>query len=47
MFVYKNFKYLNNTVLKIYNVRPINLFTKRGIRFTKQKVFKKVGKTTT
>lgn len=46
-FFYKNYKYLNNVLIYIYNVRPLNLFTKRGIRFTRQKVFKKIGKRTT
>lgn len=46
-FIYKNFTILNNILIKIYNIRPLNLFTKRGIRFTQQKVFKKIGKRTT
>lgn len=46
-FLYKNYKYLNNILNNIYSIRPLNLFTKRGIRFTRQKVFKKVGKRTT
>jgi hypothetical protein len=47
IFIYKNFKYLNYILYKLYNIRPLNLFTKRGIRLTRQKVFKKIGKRTT
>lgn len=46
-FICKNFKHLNDTLIGLYTIRPLNLFTKRGIRFTRQKVFKKVGKRTT
>lgn len=30
--------------LAVKNLRPINIFTGRGVRFSKQIVYKKVGK---
>lgn len=47
IFIYKNFFKLNEIVTKIYNIRPINVYTRRGIRLTKQKIYKKIGKRTT
>ena len=35
---------LKNIGLKIKNMRPINIFTGRGVRFNKQIIYKKVGK---
>lgn len=46
IFIYKNFKLLNQIAKNIYNIRPINIFTRRGIRLSKQKIFNKIGKRT-
>lgn len=35
---------LSNFSKSIYGLRPLNIFTLKGIRFTKQLVYKKVGK---
>lgn len=35
---------LNFFLLSVFSVRPINLFTLRGIRFTRQIIYKKIGK---
>jgi len=32
---------------KIFNIKPINIFTGRGIRFSKQIIYKKIGKVST
>lgn len=44
IFMYKNYFYLQKNLFNICNIRPINLFTKRGIRLSKQLVLKKTGK---
>jgi hypothetical protein len=38
--------YINvlNTVVDIRNIRPINIFTQRGLRLSRQVIYKKVGK---
>ena len=35
---------LKQVGIKIKNMRPINIFTGRGVRFNKQIIYKKVGK---
>lgn len=47
IFIYKNNSKLNDILSNIKNIKPINIFTKRGIRLSTQKVFKKIGKRTT
>ena len=47
IFISKNYKYLSQLIQYIYMIRPFNIFTKRGIRLSQQKIFKKIGKRTT
>lgn len=42
----KKFTYLSNTINLIYKIRPINIYTRRGIRIGKQKILKRIGKKT-
>ena len=42
-----NKKKINKVTLIIKKIKPINLFTKRGLRAMKQKVFKRPGKKST
>lgn len=35
---------IKNYSLQVYNIRPINIFTGRGMRFSKQVIYKKAGK---
>jgi hypothetical protein len=42
--MYKNNLTLVDNLKKLYNIRPVNVFTKRGIRFARQKILKKTGK---
>lgn len=44
--VLKNIKTLVNLSLNISKIRPLNIYTKRGIKQAKQRIFKKVGKRT-
>lgn len=46
IFLYKNYLKLIKIVKTLYNIRPINIFTKKGIRLSRQKIFKKIGKRT-
>lgn len=39
-----NFKSLNLTKSLIVNTRPINMFTQRGLRLSRQLVYRKIGK---
>lgn len=39
-----NYKLLTETIKNIKSVRPINLFTAKGIRFTRQILYRKTGK---
>lgn len=47
IFISKNYKYLSQLIQYIYKIRPFNIFTKRGIRLSQQKIYKKIGKRTT
>jgi hypothetical protein len=38
---------LNQISNKIINIRKLNIFTKKGLRLSRQLIFKKVGKKTT
>jgi hypothetical protein len=44
IFMYKDRLFLMSYLKQLYNIRPINLFTKRGLRFSKQFILKKTGK---
>jgi hypothetical protein len=44
IFISKNCLLLTNTLNKIRQIRPINLFTRRGLRLSKQRILKKTGK---
>lgn len=44
LFAYKNKNKLEINLNTITKVRLINIFTKRGLRCTSQKIFKKIGK---
>jgi ribosomal protein L6P/L9E len=44
LFINKNIFQLIKTISSILKIRPINIFTKRGLRLSKQRVLKKVGK---
>jgi ribosomal protein L6P/L9E len=44
LFLNKNINQLEYILKKMLKIRPINIFTKRGLRLSKQKVFKKIGK---
>lgn len=46
IYIYKNINKLLQILHKIIQIRFLNIFTKRGLRFSKQKVFKKIGKRT-
>jgi hypothetical protein len=46
-FTYTNFTLVNNLALSILSIKPINIFTSRGIRASKQQLFKKTGKVST
>lgn len=46
LFLYKNKCILQKKLKVFYNIRPWNIFTKRGLRFSKQKIWKKIGKRT-
>jgi hypothetical protein len=39
-----NFKQINFSSYVLKNIRPINIFTSKGIRFSKQIIYKKTGK---
>jgi ribosomal protein L6P/L9E len=39
-----NYNNLQKIAFKIYNVKPINIFTNRGIRVSRQIIFKRKGK---
>lgn len=39
-----NFFILKTILGKLYEIKPLNIFTLRGLRFAKQCIFKKVGK---
>ena len=39
-----NFKDLYSISYKLYNIRPINIFTGKGIRFSRQIIYRKTGK---
>lgn len=47
IFIYKNNIKLKNSLLSIKGIKPLNIYTKRGMRVSTQKVFKKTGKRTT
>jgi hypothetical protein len=42
-----NYKYIDKSVENIINNRKLNIFTKKGLRLSRQLIFKKVGKKTT
>jgi hypothetical protein len=42
-----NYKQVNFLSQKIYHWRPVNIFTNRGVRFSKQIIYKKSGKVST
>ena len=42
-----NFKYINESSNSIIRNRELNIFTKKGLRLSRQLIFKKVGKKTT
>ena len=42
-----NYTHINFLSKKIYNWRPVNIFTNRGVRFSKQIIYKKSGKVST
>jgi ribosomal protein L6P/L9E len=44
LFLNKNYSKLLYVFMNFIKVRPINIFTKRGLRGSKQKILKKVGK---
>lgn len=44
--ILKNYKKLNNFTKTILKIRPINIYTKRGLKEAKQKILKKIGKRT-
>lgn len=46
LLILKNYLYLKNFVQSIINIRLVSIYTKRGIKLAKQKVFKKIGKRT-
>lgn len=46
MFLQKNFFKINTLTINLKNIRPINIYTRRGIRLSKQPLFKKIGKKT-
>jgi ribosomal protein L6P/L9E len=39
-----NYKQINFCSYELKNIRPINIFTSKGIRFSKQIIYKKTGK---
>jgi hypothetical protein len=45
LYFYINNTLFNNFIYKILNYRFINIYTKRGLRLTRMKLFKKKGKT--
>ena len=47
LFLSKNLIKLMKTILLLINVRHINIYTKRGLRLSKQKILKKIGKRST
>src|SRR4051812_9906383 len=47
IFKLRNKYILKSTVTNICNVRPLNIYTKRGLRKTRQFVFKRKGKKST
>jgi hypothetical protein len=46
LFALKNCLKLTYLVQLILNIRPINIYTRRGINTAKQKLYKKIGKRT-
>jgi hypothetical protein len=46
LLILKNSMYLKNFVKRIINIRLVSIYTKRGIKLAKQKIFKKIGKRT-
>ena len=44
MFFSKSYSSIRNFIISIINLRPINIFTKKGIRLRKQIIYSKVGK---
>ena len=42
-----NYKYIDKSAESIINNRKLNIFTKKGLRLSRQLIFKKVGKKTT
>jgi ribosomal protein L6P/L9E len=44
MIFYKNYKNYNSFLKKIITIRKINIYTKRGLRFSRQLVYKRKGK---
>ena len=47
IFCSSDFVKLNQISNKIINIRKLNIFTKKGLRLSRQLIFKKVGKKTT
>lgn len=46
IFIWKNNIRLSQTLSNLKSIKPINTYTKRGIRIGRQKIFKKIGKRT-
>jgi hypothetical protein len=42
-----NFKYIDSSARTVVNCRKLNIFTKKGLRLSRQLIYKKVGKKTT
>jgi len=42
-----NFFTLRANVSKFFNIKPLNIFTSKGVRFFKQVIYKRVGKLST
>ena len=45
LYIYNNSKLFNIYIYKILSYRYLNIFTKRGLRLERMRIFKKKGKT--
>lgn len=47
LLTFNNFNLTCKLLIAIFKIKPLNIFTNRGIRFAKQVVYKKTGKVST